>query len=384
MPGMNIDLNELTTTGLADGMLVRETLPAAVARDSGLDAMAVLVARLAERTTCLTMLAGSGSRWVSSLREAQAGGGFSEIDPAAPRGLFPVGNAMGFGPDPVPIAGYALAAVCDLGRHLLVVRGWEHEIEERILRPLSYPAGSWAFATQDAPGGKPRGHGAAALQTMDLWAGSEYVIVNFGGDASSPLTALSSLAVLDALTRRLGDDAPGLLMPAAFVDEPAYPILLDGQGLPRRFGHAKLQGSPSAAPAAPEAVAPAATKHASGGGVRRGYTNVGVRVYRASELKRAIDLLKRDHWSADRGWAIPGNAPAGDDPSGGEFALDNVDALLASEGQARLLAVARPEELSPVKSLEDLPRFKRDIALVCSDWAVLADYSNRGLGLEKK
>jgi hypothetical protein len=386
---MDIDLNELTTTGLAGGMPVRDALPLQIMRASGLDGIAALAARLAGRTTCLTMLAGSGSRWVSSLREAQAGGSLADVDPAAPRGLFPVTNAMGFGPDPVPIAGYALAAVRDLGRHLLVVRGWEQAIEDRILRPLSYHAGSWAFATQDAPGGKPRGHGAAALQTMDLWAGSEYVIVNFGGDASSPLTALSSLAVLDALTKQLGEEAPGLLMPAAFVDEPAYPILLDGQGLPRRFGHAKLQGSPSAAPASPGATAsgaatPEVKKHAAGGEARGGYTNVGVRIYRVSALKRAIERLRRDHWSADRGWAIPGNASAGDDPSGGEFALDNVDALLASEGQARLLAVARPEELSPVKSIEDLTRFNRDIALVCSDWATLGAYSNSGLGLEKK
>jgi len=381
---MNIDFNALTSAGLAGAMKIRQILPSAVARAARLDGTSELAAMLAERTSCLTMLAGSGSRWVSSLTEAQANGGFAEIDPAAPRGLFPVYNAMGFGPDPVPIAGYALAAVRDLGRHLLVVRGWEREIVDRILRPLSYAADSWEFATQDAPGGKPRGHGAAALQTMDLWDGSEYVLVNFGGDSSSPLTALSSLAVMYALTGQLGDDAPGLLMPAAFVDEPAYPILLDDQGLPRRFGHAKLQGSPSAAPTPSEVTASAATMFASAGCVRGGYTNVGVRVYRASELKRAIERLRREYWTADRGWAIPGNAPAGDDPAGGEFALDNVDALLASEGKARLLAVARPEELSPVKSLEDLPRFRRDIALVCSDWAVLADYSNSGLGLEKK
>ncbi len=349
---MSMDFNSLTTGDLGRALSVRRELPITAARAAGMASVDDLARFLAPRTTCLTMLAGSGSRWVSSLTEAQARGDYAEIDPAAPRGLFPVDNAMGFGPDPVPIAGYALAAVRDLGRHLLVVRGWEHEIEERILRPLSYPAGSWAFATQDAPGGKPRGHGAAALQTMDLWAGSEYVIVNFGGDASSPLSALSSLAVLDALTRQLGVAAPGLLMPVAFVDDPAYPIVLDEEGLPRRFGHAKLQGAPA--------------ERSSGG-----YTNVGVRVYRASALKRAIEQLRRDHWTADSGWAIPGNAPAGDDPAGGEFALDNVDALLASEGTARLLAIARPEELSPVKSLSDLPRFQRDISLVCSDWSVL-------------
>jgi len=363
---MNIDFDALTTTGHADCFSLRGELVAAAAQAAGDSGAAACRARLAGKTACITMLAGSGSRWVSSLAEAQAAGHHPEADPAAPRGLFPVPNAMGFGPDPVPIAGYALAAVRDLGRHVVVVRGWEREIEERILRPLAYAEGSWTFATQEALGGKPRGHGDAAFQTMESWAGSDYVIVNFGGDASSPLTALSSLAVLDALTRRLGDDAPGLLMPAAYVEAPAYPVAVDERGLPRRFGHAKLQG--------------AAASSGSGGG----YTNVGVRVYRTAVLRGMIGRIRRDYWTAGRGYAIPGNAPAGDDPAGGEFALDNVDALLASEGRARLLAVARPAELSPVKSVADLPRFGQDVRIVCADWGAVAAYSNSGLGLAKK
>jgi len=146
-------------------------------------------------------------------------------------------------------------------------------------------------------------------------------------------------------------------MPAAFVPAPAYPIAVDGRGLPTRFGHAKLQGG----------VEGDANKAAAASG---GYTNVGVRVYRATALREAIGRIRRDYWTAERGYAIPGNAP-GDDPAGGEFALDNVDALLASEGRARLLPVARPEELSPVKSLADLGRFERDAGLVCEDWAAL-------------
>ena len=71
------------------------------------------------------------------------------------------------------------------------------------------------------------------------------------------------------------------------------------------------------------------------------------------------------------GYSIPGNASTGADTAGGEFALDNVDAFLATEGQARLLAVSRPQELSPVKSLADVERFERDAALVCGDWALV-------------
>ncbi len=326
---------------------------------------------LAGRTACLTLLAGSGSRWVASLEESRANGNDADIDPSAPRGLYPVVNLMGTGPDPIPIAGYALAAVRDLGRHVIVVRGWEREITERILVPLGYKSASWVFATQSAPRGKPSGHGDAAFQSMSYWVDSDYVLVNFGGDASSPLTALASLVVLDALTKQLGKDAPALLMPAAYVKDPVYPIAVDSNGLPRRFGHAKLSGGKLSG------------GKLSGGKLANpdgwGYTNVGVRVYRSSALRDAILKIRAEYWTEARGYAIPGN-----DPEGGEFALDNVDAMFALDGRARLLAVARPEELSPVKSLSDLPRFTRDIKVVCGDWSVMRSYSNKGFGFAKK
>lgn len=349
-------LDELTTGALLEGFPMRHAMPALASAESGFSTPRELLADLARRTICMTMLAGSGSRWVSSIMEAKAAG-HTTADPAAPRGLYGVANRMGIGPESIPIAAYALGAVRDLGRHVIVVRGWEREIEDSILRPLSYPLGTWTFATQDAPGGKPRGHGDAAWQTRALWSRAEYVIVNFGGDASSPLTAFSSLAVLDALVSYLGDQAPGLLMPAAYVESPAYPIDIDEQGLPRHFGHAKLQGGSPL------------VSHGSSSG--HGYTNVGVRVYRSKALLEAIEAIRDDHWSLQGGYDIPGNVSAGDDPHGGEFALDNVDAKMAEAGQARLLAVARPEELSPVKSLADLARFEDDIALVSEDWAVL-------------
>lgn len=363
---MMADFDSLTTTKTGECFAMRQRLPALAAASLRMSSVQALVRALAGRTTCITMLAGSGSRWIASLEEARAAGRDTGANPAAPRGLFGVANLMGFGPDPVPIAGYALAAVRQLGRHVIVVRGWEQEIEDKVLTPLSYPAGSWVFATQEAPGGKPRGHGDAAFQTMPLWAASEYVLVNFGGDAASPLTALSALAAMEALCQGSdsGSNMPDLVMPAALVDNPAYPITLDEQGLPRLFGHAKLQGGSGAA-----------SGMTSGAAAWTGYTNVGVRVYRASALRDAIERIRNTWWTKDRGYAIPGNAPAGDDPAGGEFALDNVDAMLAANGRARLLNVARPEELSPVKSLADLERFRRDIAVVCEDWKTLASLS---------
>lgn len=349
-----MDFNALTTTRLSEAFAARESLPAVAAGFAGLEDVHALVRRLAERTACVTMLAGSGSRWVASLEEARIAGKDVGVDPAAPRWSFPVRNVMGLGPNPIPIAGYAMAATRDLGHHVIVVRGREREIEELILRPLSYPNGSWNFVTQEAHGGKPRGHGDAAFQAMDFWSGYDYVLVNFGGDASSPLTAIASLAVLDALAARYGSEAPGLLIPVALARNPVYPITIDDGGLPRRFGHGKLHGSASPV-------------------TGNGYTNVGVRVYRASVLREAILDIRRRHWTADSGYAIPGN-----DPEGGEFALDNVDAVLAVEGRARLLAVASPEELSPVKSLGDVSQFERDVETV---WR--GRYPNSGLGSAK-
>ena len=129
------------------------------------------VASLALRTVCLTLLAGSGSRWVKSLAAAEARGEGRGFDPARPRGLYPVrdftGRAGSSGT--MPIASYAMIASRGLGRHLLVVRGWEAEIDEEILVPLGIGRKDRDFFTQEAPFGKPLGHGDAAWQCRDLW-----------------------------------------------------------------------------------------------------------------------------------------------------------------------------------------------------------------------
>lgn len=284
---------------------------------------------LAPRCVCLTLLAGSGSRWVKSLAAARAGG--LDFDPARPRGLYPVRDFLRGGGS-LPIAAYALAAVDGLGRHLIVVRGWEERIDEEILRPLGIGPAQRDFFTQEAPLGRPLGHGDAVWQCRALWGGADYVITNFGGDANSRRTILSSLLALDAL-RAIGAGTE-LLVPAAPFDSPSYPILMDGEGLPRGFGHAKLQGGLA------DRAGP-------------GYANVGLRVYSAPALLDQVESFRRRYWVEGEGYAIPGN-----DPEGHEFALDNVDAELAKEGRARVLAIARPQELTPAKSVEDIPAFE--------------------------
>jgi hypothetical protein len=328
----------LTGRGYAEAPSFRRQL-AGIALSEGrpdIASVAEYAAGLARRTVCLTLLAGSGSRWVKSLANAVERGGAAAkseargFDPARPRGLFPVRDFL-LGGERVPVAAYALAAVNGLGRHLIVVRGWEAEIDAEILAPLGIESGDRDFFTQEAPFGKPLGHGDAAWQTRSLWRGADYVVTNFGGDANSRRTILSSLLALDAL-RAIGT-AIDLLLPAAPQDSPAYPIRIDEAGLPRSFGHAKLQGLA-------QARGP-------------GYTNVGVRAYYAPALLEKAESIRKRYWVEGRGYAIPGN-----DPEGNEFALDNIDAELAAEGRARILAIGRPEELTPAKSVEDLGAFE--------------------------
>jgi hypothetical protein len=322
------------------------------ARAAGRAALASVndyLAEVAGRSVCLTLLAGSGSRWVKSLaakdgRPIELAAEAAAFDPARPRGLFPVRDLLGDkrSSGRIPIASYALAATEGLGRRVIVVRGWEAEIEAEILGPLGADPASAAFFTQAAPYGKPLGHGDAAWQCRSLWSGADYVIANFGGDANSRRTVLSSLLALDAL--RSSGLAVDLLLPATRLPAPAYPIQLDAGGLPRSFGHAKLQGHLGPEPAG------------------FGYTNVGLRVYSAPALLEAVLSFRERYWVEGAGYAIPGN-----DPEGREFALDNVDALLASEGRARILAIAKPEELTPAKSVDDLPAFERAIRSVVEE-----------------
>ncbi len=225
-------LVRLTGTDHDKAFGLRDTLLARALSENrrGIRSLSGYLEYLAGRTVCLTLLAGAGSRWVDSLKQAAAEGRDLRFDPARPRGLFPVRNVLGRGPDPVPIAAYAVDAFRGLGRRVIVVRGWEAEIDREILEPLGVSPEERRFFTQEAPLGKPLGHGDAVWQCRDLWKEAEYVLVNFGGDASSPFTARAALLVLDALVS-LGEPV-GLLLPAARFEHPAYPITLDGLGRP--------------------------------------------------------------------------------------------------------------------------------------------------------
>lgn len=349
---MTIDLRALV--GKDHG--AAHSLRAALARDLA----AAAPAGLRERTCCLTLLAGAGTRWVRSLAAAKAklaaipsddyGRLVAGFPLDAPRGLFPVRNFIAAVPEMIPMAAFAIDAMRGLGCHVLVVRGWESAIRTGILDPLGIDGECVTFCTQkEGFPGKVLGHGDAVRQSREQWRGSRYVIANFGGDANSPLTAMASLLALARL-----DEAGGevdLILPVARTRTPLYPVILDDDGLPRSFGHDKLGGSgvkDSERGLAPDGFA---------------YTNVGIRVYRTEALLSAVNEIAGLYWREGTGYSIPGN-----DPEAHEFALDNIDALLASRAKARILAIAEPEELTPAKSFDEIVKFETAAKKVRAEW----------------
>jgi len=300
----------------------------------------------AHAAVSITFLAGAGTRWRASLAEAkrrfsEPGAGRSEaaeFPDDAPRGLFPVPDYTRGrdGARRVAMAAYAFDAVRRIERHIVVVRGWEKEIDELALAPSGISRDARAFFTQrGGPEGQVYGHGDATLQCEELWKNSRYVVTNFAGDANSALTvelALRAFARFDARGIELG-----AIIPIARVDAPSYPVYLSDEGLPIGFWHNKLAGEAPRGRPAP-------------------FTNVGIRVYRADWLARALHEMEAKYRASDgRGayiWDIPGN-----DPAKHECALDNVDNHLAGQGLARVMPISLPRELTPLKELGEYRGF---------------------------
>lgn len=284
---------------------------------------------LAGQTLCVTMLAGSGSRWVNSVEAAKAAGERVDFDTAKPRALFPVADAI-HGSGSIAVGAYSIRALSGLGDPLVLVRGHEADISRDILARLGLDPLAFRFRTQETWNGSPLGHGDAAWQLADAISAYEYVVVNFGGDLSSPRTAFLALAALDALDSAGADVRE--IIPAAPMENPDYPIGLDSEGFPVSFGHAKLKGASD--------------------GVAKGLTNVGVRVFKTDALLDACEYFRSRYYSQEKGYSIPGNA-------GNEFALDNVDSFLAEKRTARILACASPLEAVKIKKWDDIPAFER-------------------------
>jgi len=314
--------------------------PTEATRKRLLDELPKLSREIASNTISITFLAGAGTRWKASLIKAKENPDAANFPLEMPRGLFPVPDFLEGkkGARRVAMAAYAFDAVRRAERHIIVVRGWEREIDAQAVIPAKIPLARRVFFTQRAGAdGQVHGHGDAALQCAALWEHSRYVITNFAGDTNSALTAelvLRAFSKFDELGIEIG-----AIIPVAHTESPSYPVYLDKNGFPVGFWHEKLAGSKPAA-------------------IPTSLTNVGIRVYRADWLKRALRELQQQYYDAASGgfWNIPGN-----DPSKHECALDNVDNFLAGKGLARVMPISLPRELTPLKALSEYEVFVRAI-----------------------
>lgn len=288
---------------------------------------------LAQRTVVLTLFSGAAERWINSLRAEEEQTGVLPFPPDRPRCLAPVyifGRTR-------PIGQLALLATRDLGRHVLVVRKSDlPKINNQIVWPLQIPVD---FVLEDLP--RPLGHGHSAFLASDKIEDSDFVITNFGGDVNYYETIWNTLLVMAVLQKVLPEpQKPGVLLPAAVMEEPKYPIFLSPRGLAVGFGHPRnmedLKYFASSNVPAPQT------------------SNVGVRVYQVAKLLEALKFY-RGMFNSEAGcYEIAGNRP-------GEFYLDNLDQYFADFLQARILAIADPREISPVKTIQDIPGFEEAV-----------------------
>jgi len=297
-----------------------------ISNDSGLQS------KVFSRTATVTMLAGVGTRWLDSLKGRELPVGYS-LD--MPRSTYPIEDVTRSGEN-IPIGSYNLRALKDLGRHF-IVWGSHKDAIENIVRQAGIEDA--VFVEQSKKGfPKPLGHGDAMAQVVPyLDPEIKFVVANFGGDANSRETVLTSLLVLAAMQEVEEKLAPWGILPTTLVQGAKYPIGLNADGFPVSYGHQKLKGAADSSGEMP--------------------TNVGVRLYSRAPMVDAIDYFTQpEFFDPGSGYAIPGNAA-------NELALDNVDDYMSvnNEGRSRqkfrILNIAGREETVAVKGADDIDAF---------------------------
>lgn len=295
---------------------------------SGCRSIAEFATAQSTQTAVVLFLAGAGSRWVSSVREAQARGEALDINPDHPRCLAPVTDVTA--PERQVGAGlYNLRALAGLGETHIIWRTHLAEIAGLVAQAgIAEPR----FVQQTVPAGltSPLGHGDALRQLLpQLSPTIKFVMTVFGGDVTNRQTLIRSLLVMSALQKLTAASRPQGLLPTTFLKNPTYTVLLDGNGLPVDFGHNKLSSAYSR--------------------IGVGQSNVGVRIYLREGLGEVLDYFS-GFYDPAQGYRIPGNKSE-------EFALDNIDAYLAAQRRLRTLCVALPEEITPYKEFGELENF---------------------------
>lgn len=281
-------------------------------------------------TAAVSLLAGANTRWLESLEKNPELGEKYNITAEDPRCLAEVKNYLPHcEEDTLPIGAYNFQAVSGLGKNIIIYGNALEEMKSKIVEPFESDSSEVEFVKQSVLDGKKKvsGHGDALRQARVHWNDSKYIITNFGNDTNSRKTAIMSLLSLHLLEKE-GFDLSHLL-PAAYIEEPSYKIVLD-EHIPKGVRHSKLRGDEIKK--------------------EEGFTNVGIRVYRTEDVKRVMD----DFWNVyQKEGSYASLNPNGND----EFALDHIDARFMSEGSARIAPISSELELCPAKRLTKIPNY---------------------------
>ncbi len=286
---------------------------------------------LREEVAAVSVVAGAGTRWLTSLEEHPDLGKQHKVTSDDPRCAARVDNYLAtIDGEQIPIGAYNFDAVFGLGLNVVIYGNGLDMIEQDIVGPfIRNDPFRVEYVHQDVLPGKPKvsGHGDAFRQAREFWQDSTYVITNFGNDTNSRNTAMMSLLGIYLLNEE-GSDISHIL-PVTYVPSPSYRVIMDGT-VPTEVRHAKLRGDEV--------------------DESNGFTNVGVRIYRTEDAKRVVDQF----WAAQQNEGSYASLnPNGND----EFALDHIDARLMEERTARLMPVSSASELCPAKKLTDIPKY---------------------------
>jgi len=289
----------------------------------------------------VTTLAGSGSRFLKSLEQRKALAGVSQFDPSWPRGLFPIDNLLPEISAPkVPNALYSFSALKGLAaNHIVVVRGFEQEIDRLVLSPLKLSAQSTFVTQQVYPGQNgPSGHGDAVYQAISAWNKPliQYVVVTFAGDANSFRTLLISLLVFDTLKAlQIPIDA---VFPVTLKDQATYPIERNKNGFLQALHHNKLRVCESLQSGQADEC------------------NIGIWPFCKTVLANTLTGLHESYFNSKDGYSIPGNKT-------NELAIDNaLQSMLGARSETvRALCVGSPEQITPLKDLHQFEDYVQAI-----------------------
>lgn len=344
-------INALLTTNWQEANSNIPFLEASLLEIGGYESREDFIRKISPSISVLSIVGGVSSRWDASFDDEEGAKIASEYDirRGKSRFLAEIPNFLPAGVSDnskISVLEYNLFCIRNLlvspegtplGKHVLIYGKDEDKSEiESITRELGIHQSK--ILKQEIHEGqvKPSGHADALLQHVNTFKDSKYVITHFGGDVISFTTTYLSLLALDVLNKSKSNLA--LVLPTANMQNPPYPVFVDSNGLPRRFGHAKLFGDESLKEG--ETV-----EHLTLGG-----SNVSIRAYDTKELTTALSTLGPRYVAT------------------GEFALDHVDKYFADQRKMRQFAIAKPEEIThAAKTITQLPLFIQNAKTILSE-----------------